>query len=107
MRMNRLPGSLLLLVAALAGTAVAQPSTTPSRGQLLYTTHCIECHNTQVHWRDQRLAGDWDGLMLQVRRWQATAALGWDDADIVEVSRHLNDTFYRYPQSSNRVSLGR
>lgn len=97
-------------VAALAcaGTAaLAQPAAAPTRGQLLYATHCIECHSTQMHWRDQRQARDWDSLKAQVRRWQGNAALGWSDADIAEVARHLNDTIYRYPQSSDRLSQAR
>ncbi len=97
-------------VAALAcagAAALAQPATAPTRGQLLYATHCIECHSTQMHWRDQRQARDWDGLKAQVRRWQGNAALGWSDADIAEVARHLNDTIYYYPQSSDRLSLAR
>lgn len=32
-------------------TALAQ-----SRGELLYTTHCIACHTTEMHWRDRRAA---------------------------------------------------
>jgi hypothetical protein len=51
-----------------------------------------------MHWRDRRLATDWDTLKAQVRRWQDTAMLGWSDADIVEVTRHLNRTFYRFEE---------
>lgn len=68
----------------------------PSRGRLLYETHCIACHNSQMHWRDQRLARDWDGLVAQVRGWQARASLGWNDDDVLEVARHLNDIVYRF-----------
>ncbi|RZJ07351.1 MAG: cytochrome C [Haliea sp.] len=76
----------------------------PSRGQLLYTTHCIACHTTQMHWRDGRRAVDWETLKGQVRRWQAITGLQWADADINEVARHLNDTIYRFPQTGDRVS---
>lgn len=91
------------MLFTLAGAAVeAQPS--QSRGQLLYSTHCIECHNTQMHWRAEKQASDWTTLRAQVRRWQATARLGWSDADIDEVARHLNDTIYHYPQPAARAS---
>lgn len=102
-----------VLVATLAGTAVSAPCSaaaqapSPSRGQLLYATHCIECHDSQMHWRDQRKATDWPSLLAQVRQWQARAFLGWSDADIVEVTRHLNETIYRYPQPLEPVSLWR
>jgi hypothetical protein len=79
------------------GQAQAQ-SAEPSRGRLLYETHCIGCHNSQMHWRDQRLARDWPGLLAQVRGWQARANLGWSDGDITEVARHLNDAIYRFPR---------
>jgi mono/diheme cytochrome c family protein len=107
-------GVALLLILALAGTAaLAQAPAAPaggtvvpaSRGQALYTTHCIACHNTQVHWRDNKLATDWDSLKALVRRWQATAALAWSEADVVEVARYLNDSIYRHPQTSDRLSL--
>ena len=83
-------------------TAAAQEQ--PTRGRLLYTTHCVACHNSQVHWRDRRLATDWESLKQQVRQWQARLVLGWSDDDIVEVTRHLNDTIYRYPQTGDRKS---
>jgi mono/diheme cytochrome c family protein len=88
-----------------AGSAGAGTATPSSRGQALYATHCIACHNTQVHWRDAKLAGDWPSLKAQVSRWQAMAALGWSEADVVEVARYLNDSFYRYPQTSDLVGL--
>jgi mono/diheme cytochrome c family protein len=86
------------LLVALSGGAVAQsaPAADTTRGQLLYETHCIACHNSQMHWRDQRLARDWGGLAQQVRHWQGRANLNWSDDDVLEVVRHLNDRIYRY-----------
>src|SRR6188768_1865778 len=100
---------LLVLVTVAAGCSLAQSQAAPpaSRGQLLYATHCIGCHSTQMHWRDDRLAYDWDSLKVHVRRWQGTANLQWNDADIAEVARHLNDTFYQFPQTADRLSLAR
>ena len=95
-----------LLVALLPLPALAAPPEPPSptRGELLYTTHCIACHTTQMHWRDQRLATDWLGLQAQVRRWQGVAKLGWTDDDILEVTRHLNDRIYRFAPSGDKVT---
>jgi len=101
----RIAAAAVLWLAASA--ASAPPAAAPSRGQLLYTTHCIACHSSQLHWRDQRQARDWDSLKAQVRRWQGNAGLGWSEADVTEVARHLNDTIYRFPQTSNRVGLAR
>jgi mono/diheme cytochrome c family protein len=93
---------LLLLALALPAAAGAQPAPANDRGALLYNTHCIECHNTQMHWRTQRLAHDWDSLKAQVRRWQATAGLQWSEEDISAVARHLNETIYQFPEPHAR-----
>lgn len=86
------------LLAAMAMLAIAQPEVQPppTRGQMLYSTHCIECHNTQMHWRARQQARDWSTLRVEVYRWQAAASLGWSDADIDEVTRYLNDTIYQF-----------
>lgn len=89
----------LFIAMALAASARAE-----SRGQLLYAAHCIACHTTQMHWRDQRVATDWTRLKAEVRRWQGTAALNWSDADIVEVARYLNESIYRYPQTADPLA---
>lgn len=85
-----------LLVAAVA-PAAAQTQGEPTRGALLYATHCVACHDTQMHWRDKRAVRDWDSLVAQVRLWQGTQLLQWSEADIHEVARHLNDSIYRLP----------
>jgi len=93
--------------SACAGTmAQTQLQPLPTRGELLYNTHCIACHTTQVHWRDNKQATDWKGIEAQVRRWQGVAGLAWSDADITEVSRFLNNTIYKYPQTGEVLSLG-
>jgi mono/diheme cytochrome c family protein len=107
--MTKLLTQTLALTALACASAVALSQVPPpaSRGQLLYTTHCNECHTTQMHWRDDRRALDWNSLKSQVRRWQGSSGLGWSEADIAEVARYLNDTIYRYPQTSDRLSLAR
>ena len=87
--------STLLFAAA---CQAQQQGAVPSRGQLLYETHCIACHTTQMHWRDQKAAKDWPGLRRMVRRWQGELQLRWTDGDIDEVARHLNRRYYRYPE---------
>jgi hypothetical protein len=93
MRRFLLPVLLTPLLAGPASVAAAGPT----RGELLYDTHCIACHNSQMHWRDRRLATDWESLRAQVRRWQGAAHLGWSEDDVLEVTRHLNDRIYRFP----------
>ena len=95
-------GLVCAIALAVAGFTSAYAQQTPesvsTRGELLYSTHCIECHTTQMHWRAQRKAVDWDTLRFQVRRWQGVVNLGWSDTDIDDVARYLNDTIYRFPR---------
>lgn len=69
-----------------------------SRGRMLYQNHCIACHTTQVHWRDQRLARDWGSLRAQVRRWERNTGLSWSDDDVEAVSEYLNRRYYDFPE---------
>jgi mono/diheme cytochrome c family protein len=92
--------SLIVLLLGLFGnfTAVAaEPARDASRGELLYSKHCITCHTAQVHWRDKKIATNWQGLLAQVRRWQNASGLGWSAQDIDEVARYLNTLHYHYP----------
>jgi cytochrome c5 len=113
MYMRRFASSLIGAVALAAATpAWAQvqplpappgsplPAPEPTRGRLLYETHCVACHNSQMHWRDKRIVRDWPGLVGQVRAWQERAKLQWSEADILEVARHLDAAIYRLPQSA-------
>lgn len=93
------------VLGVLIGAAVIVPGEhAQSRGELLYSTHCIACHTSEMHWRDKKVATDWTSLRLQVRRWQGNAGLGWSEADILEVTRYLNESIYRYPQSSDSLT---
>lgn len=98
-------GRRMLATGMLVGAlALAAPAQAESRGELLYATHCIGCHTTQVHWRDQKLATDWSSLKGQVRRWQAANSLGWTESDVLDVTRYLNEGYYRFAQTSDPLS---
>jgi mono/diheme cytochrome c family protein len=89
----------LLLQAALPLGAQAPASAASSRGELLYATHCIACHTTQVHWRERRLVTDFPSLIVQVGRWQKNTGLDWSSEEILDVVRYLNSTIYRFPDA--------
>ena len=93
--------SAIAAVATLASTpATAQGAgADDARGELLYSTYCIGCHTTQMHWREQKLATDWGTLRAQVGRWQRNAAPGLSDDDVVAIARYLNRLYYRFPES--------
>lgn len=92
----------LLAAATLPLLAQSPAPPAPSRGALLYQTHCIGCHDTQVHWRAKKLVTDWASLTAQVHRWQANSALHWTDEEIDEVVRYLNATIYRLPDPASK-----
>jgi len=100
-RGRRTARALGTVVACLLAASAAMAQ---SRGELLYTTHCISCHTTQMHWRDGRSARDWTTLKFQVRRWQNAASLRWPESDIQEVARYLNEAIYRFEQTEGPVS---
>jgi cytochrome c5 len=112
--------ALLALAAALAAAApwvpaVAAPTATPAappasvaaptRGALLYETHCIGCHTTQMHWRDRRVVRDWASLVDQVAQWSERERLGWAEADVLAVAQYLNETIYQLPTRERRAQV--
>ena len=107
MAMRRLALWLLAACTCAAIAVAAQPAPGSSRGELLYSTHCVGCHTAQVHWREKRLASDWASLRTQVSRWQANTGLAWSDNDIATVTRYLNDLYYRFPAPGSPLALRR
>ena len=95
-----------LFCGLLAMTSAVQAQS-PSRGELLYTTHCSACHSAQMHWRENKLASNWETLKAQVQRWQGVARLEWSEGEVEEVARYLNETIYRYPEPARVGLLGR
>lgn len=91
-----IPVALFVLFGNLTNVD-AQPMRDATRGELLYSTHCIACHSTQVHWRDKKLVTNWTSLRTEVGRWQKSAGLEWGDDDIAAVTRYLNALYYHYP----------
>jgi len=92
-----MPAALVLTaLAALYGNPAQSQPQSQSRGELLYNTNCIACHNEKMRWRGRKLVNDWDSLEAQVRRWQQASSLDRRDEDIMEVTRYLNGRFYGF-----------
>ena len=100
--MTRCSSEILAAASALScALALAPTAQAESRGELLYATHCLACHTSQMHWRDKKQATDWNSLKAQVRQWQAVAVLDWSEDDILGVTRYLNESFYGFSQTSD------
>lgn len=93
--------ALTLATFALSFSSLAhadeQTGKDASRGKLLYSLHCISCHNEQKHWLANKKVSDWPSLVSQVRLWQSISNLKWDNNDIDSVAKHLNTLYYHYP----------
>jgi hypothetical protein len=102
--------ALVVLGLAVAGCCqpavqeiAAVPAETPprvldvDRGRLLYDTHCVACHNRQVHWRDRSVVGSWSDLVIQADRWQTNSGQHWAASEIGDVAAYLNSLYYRMP----------
>jgi mono/diheme cytochrome c family protein len=97
----------LLCVPLAAQGQVQSQSPGQSRGELLYRTHCAECHSSKMHWREKKLVNDWPSLLAQVRFWQTQASLSWTDDDVTQVAAYLNATYYRLPPQAERKVASR
>jgi mono/diheme cytochrome c family protein len=100
---------LIAFVGATLAFATAPAAGQGSRtgeqgGELIYSTYCIGCHTTQVHWREKRLATDWASLKFQVRRWQGNVGLGLGEDDIAAVANYLNGLYYHFPAADTKQS---
>ena len=82
--------------------ATLKPSAeTVSRGQLLYENHCMICHESVAHIRDDRRAKSFKALEAWVVRWANQQELDWDSPDIVEVVDYLNRRYYKFLPPGN------
>ena len=87
----------LCLFWGVSAAEYAQSEHGGARGELLYATHCAACHTSKMHWREQKLATDWNSLKAQVRRWQASMGLAWSEEEITDVTNYLNAIHYGFP----------
>jgi mono/diheme cytochrome c family protein len=69
---------------------------TPSRGQLLYENHCMQCHQSQLYIRDHRKAQSREELYRWVAHWASELKLNWRAEDVNDVAEYLEGRFYRF-----------
>ncbi|MDH3637980.1 MAG: hypothetical protein OES09_05890 [Gammaproteobacteria bacterium] len=92
--------SLVLAVLALLflgmGPTHAQQQISYLRGHNLYGNHCIECHESVVHIRDNRKAKSTEEIEALIIHWSSYRNLGWNQEDINDVLHYLNTRYYKY-----------
>ena len=90
------------MVISFISPGYAQAVDSAARGKLLYEKQCNICHTEKIHWRDQKLATDWNGIVLQVNRWKSLLDLKWSESDVADVAHYLNNSFYFYTYTAQR-----
>lgn len=65
-------------------------------GQLLYQTHCMNCHESVARIRNRQAVKSLPQLRAQVVHWAEDGRLQWSGEETEAVVRYLNDSFYRY-----------
>ncbi len=89
---------LLPVVLGFLGTGVgrAQQQSSYLRGYHLYENHCIECHDSVVHVRENRKAQSLTEIEAFIVRWSKYRQLSWNQEDINDVLHYLNMQYYKY-----------
>ena len=85
-----------LLLAALLALPSGSFAHDVARGRDLYELRCLGCHAESVHGRAKRVARSFEDIRSWVARWNTSLSLGWTDAEIDDVTLHLNARYYRY-----------
>lgn len=68
----------------------------PPRGQMLYENHCTACHESVVHIRETRRTRSLAALRGRVTHWADYLRLDWGADEVEEVTRYLDDRYYRF-----------
>lgn len=70
----------------------------PSRGEMLYTNHCLSCHESIVHIRNKRQVKNLAELQSIVSHWSQELELRWSSREIKDVVLYLNLHYYHYTE---------
>lgn len=85
---------LLALLVSLQALPVAALGADAERGQLLYENHCVACHDSRAHIRNDRRAKTLADVRQWVVRWSDTLVLGWGASERDDVAGYLYERYY-------------
>jgi cytochrome c5 len=103
---NRRKSACANLLGLSAAAALMLPSVAGAdmeRGRLLYENHCMFCHASTVHVRDQRKTRTPAELRARIQQWSGELKLHWQENDVNDVFLYLNNRYYRFaPEAAPR-----
>lgn len=68
------------------------------RGEMLYSNHCLGCHESMIHIREKRRVQHLEALRDTVTRWSQELNLNWSSEEIEDVVLYLNIRYYHYTE---------
>lgn len=85
--------ALLLLTTIVATTTYSYDS---EEAKEMYEADCTKCHDSKVFTRKETKVKNLSTLKKQVHRCVASQELSWFDEDEENVTKYLNDEFYKF-----------
>lgn len=85
------------------GGANGGPSRSAYRGELLYENHCLGCHTSVAHIRENRRARTPSEVQAWVARWAGELKLSWTTEEVGDVARFLVRRYYKFDDKSARA----
>jgi cytochrome c5 len=87
--------SLLMILLMPSAYAAALPGDSAD-GKRLYDANCVECHDTGIHTRKDRLVQSLDALKRQVGNCTHAAKKEFSASETQNIIKYLNDQFYHF-----------
>ena len=85
-----------LLISVTASTTVMADGNIANGKKLFTGSKCNQCHGTEVYTRKDRKVSSLAKLEAQVRRCDSNLNTNWFDDEIIDVTAHLNKSYYKF-----------
>ncbi|MBL4659515.1 MAG: hypothetical protein JKY19_04100 [Alcanivoracaceae bacterium] len=90
--------SILLLSIIFTSTTFAIDT---EEGKDMYEEDCTQCHDSSVFTRKDKKVDTFDALKKQVHRCVTSQGYSWFEEDEENVTAYLNDTFYKFSETTD------
>ncbi len=67
-----------------------------AKGKQLHDSGCVSCHGSEVYTRKDRRIKSIEGLIGQVHNCNNNLARSYDDAQLNNLTKYLNETYYKF-----------